>query len=431
MSLEQLPPELILLIADSLPSLKDVSTLLAISRKLYGTITPWFYRNGSKYFMNRMRIQRGDGLCGSTMSNWLMKHFTPRNLSPCVQRLPPQTIILFLMHLPRESINHDVNACRTLLVDQDVQRKALDRILQEDSVHLRRIYGLRGYLECVSEAISVNDMGTLALLLKHPTMHTDIETSGYHCIYHQGSQSVEGGRPCISGSVPCCVILTAAIRGDLELMTLLEEKGAHIDGICPRKIGDVLIRAVLRHDLQIVEYLVKNGADVYAKGTSGISALQVALHAGHDDAVRALLTHGARVDGFMETDGLQITALGYAVIFCKSDMVRILLELGARAAPTNGGSYSVIDFALSIHRDCQLRYTFLPCLKYQTLEVQAKDILGLVSEIIGQTPTSCILRDADVKCQTLELSFRKLYEEYKSHALGTDMLGCVCSMPTR
>jgi ankyrin repeat protein len=88
-----------------------------------------------------------------------------------------------------------------------------------------------------------------------------------------------------------------------------------------------LTAAADRGDLQIVNVLLKGGADVNAKGRNNWTALLLALQQDRDQVTNALLSQ-SNLDLKAETpDGM--TALMLAVWHQRPDAVRKLLQLGA------------------------------------------------------------------------------------------------------
>lgn len=96
-------------------------------------------------------------------------------------------------------------------------------------------------------------------------------------------------------------------------------------------------------NLAVMEMFLKAGADPngIAKMCSSVSplrtALMVAVEAGHEDAVKMLLRHGADIDGRPRLRTTR-TPLQYAAELGNADMVHLLLNPGELSAPADANS---------------------------------------------------------------------------------------------
>lgn len=105
---------------------------------------------------------------------------------------------------------------------------------------------------------------------------------------------------------------------DVEQQTLDNTKLTHINKITP------LILATQRNNIQLVQILVKYGADI-----KNSTALFVAAERGHAEVTKELIKLGAEVDEIGENN---FTPLYVAVKFNKEEVVKILLEEGQSKA---------------------------------------------------------------------------------------------------
>jgi len=93
-------------------------------------------------------------------------------------------------------------------------------------------------------------------------------------------------------------------------------------------IANPLIEAAKSGDMEKVQALLAEGAEVNAKGSErGVTALMLAVARVHTDTVKVLLAKGADVNAKL-TDGT--TALILAEKKGQKELVRILKEAGAK-----------------------------------------------------------------------------------------------------
>ena len=120
-------------------------------------------------------------------------------------------------------------------------------------------------------------------------------------------------------------LLTAATKGQLDVVKLLINKGADINA---RGKSDktALTVAASAGRWDMVKYLVEKGADINATGENDKTALMVAANAGRWDMVKYLVEKGANVNTTGENDK---TALMVAADKGQLDVVRFLVEKGA------------------------------------------------------------------------------------------------------
>lgn len=91
---------------------------------------------------------------------------------------------------------------------------------------------------------------------------------------------------------------------------------------------DSLLDACLENDLKSLAEVIDR-ENINAPVLDGLLPLQVAATAGHEDAVRALVRHGARVNATDNASAGKNAALHFAVLARRLHAVRALLELGA------------------------------------------------------------------------------------------------------
>ena len=139
-------------------------------------------------------------------------------------------------------------------------------------------------------------------------------------------------------------VLESLLRiGDADFLELLINSGIDISplrGVCG---GRHLLRAADQGYAQIIQILLKNGADANIPPCERypIPALQVATSQGYAHIVQVLLKAGANVNAVSAFSGLN-TALSAAVCWENVELVRILLTAGANIDSCTVGHKSAI-----------------------------------------------------------------------------------------
>lgn len=118
-------------------------------------------------------------------------------------------------------------------------------------------------------------------------------------------------------------IMAAALHGHIDLVKKLRGRGAEINnaGWTP------LIYASTGGQDAIVEYLLKEGADVNAVSPNGTSALMMAVREGKGSTVALLIARGADVNRRNQAGG---TALAWALRGNEQAMAAALRRAGAK-----------------------------------------------------------------------------------------------------
>ena len=108
-----------------------------------------------------------------------------------------------------------------------------------------------------------------------------------------------------------------------------------------------LIQAVATENMQALDALLKQHADVNERGTGGYTALIIAAASGNLPAVKKLLEAGAKME-IKSEDGWEMTALVAAVHEGHSDVAELLISKGAKtsgdlvALATNQGQADMV-----------------------------------------------------------------------------------------
>ncbi len=90
-------------------------------------------------------------------------------------------------------------------------------------------------------------------------------------------------------------LIMAAQFGEMDIVRYLVEQGADVNATMPEADGEQtpLRKAIERGDYEMVLYLVENGAEVNHKNSFGWTPLMSAVRRGYTDIMEYLLTQGA------------------------------------------------------------------------------------------------------------------------------------------
>ena len=143
-------------------------------------------------------------------------------------------------------------------------------------------------------------------------------------------------------------LIHAAKYGHIDLVRFLIAQGADVN--MGNILGDTALSlAVAWGHKNIVQLLLEHDADVNIPTVQGSTPLMVAARAGRIDMARMLLARGANIDwtpvsNTMSQEG--VTALITAAMFGQTDMVRFLLKNGAEVNRRMGfGGDTALDRA--------------------------------------------------------------------------------------
>ncbi|CAG9986134.1 unnamed protein product [Clonostachys byssicola] len=112
-----------------------------------------------------------------------------------------------------------------------------------------------------------------------------------------------------------------------------------------------LYSAVSARDLNLVQQLVEQGADINLKDENQLTALMLASRHGDVDTILYLIGQGADIDAYSSNS--KVTALLIAVKAGRRNVVRLLVEKGADISATDRSGWTVLHFA------CQRNYLAL------------------------------------------------------------------------
>ncbi|HUV29656.1 MAG TPA: ankyrin repeat domain-containing protein [Acidobacteriota bacterium] len=132
-------------------------------------------------------------------------------------------------------------------------------------------------------------------------------------------------------------IFTAAEQGDFEVVKKLVQENPQLVTATDDQGYSPLHKAAYNNHLNVVEYLISQGADVNSASGSGSTPLHGAAYYGHPEIVRVLLDGGAECD--------VVNAGGYTPLLSAAagnhgEIVRLLVNMGANvnASPSGGRS---------------------------------------------------------------------------------------------
>ena len=139
----------------------------------------------------------------------------------------------------------------------------------------------------------------------------------------------------ISSLIHADTLHDAAKAGDLQVVQKLIVQGADVNAKAVRD-ETPLMHAALAGNGDIVNYLLQRGADINARNASGLTALHAAAYAGQTEIVSLLIAKGAIVND--SSNHFETTPLLMATEENHIETVRSLLEHGAdiNAVEMNG-----------------------------------------------------------------------------------------------
>ncbi len=146
------------------------------------------------------------------------------------------------------------------------------------------------------------------------------------------------------------LIVAAQYPGNAEVLRMLLAKGVSAK---PRNgvlySANALFYAVNAGDTEMVELLLKNGADPMRKSVlfslAPFRPLEAAAFHEHGDVIRLLHKYGADVDSL---DGDGMSSLAWAALNYKPEAMKVLLELGAKRDRVDKFGFTPMDHTRAI-----------------------------------------------------------------------------------
>lgn len=147
----------------------------------------------------------------------------------------------------------------------------------------------------------------------------------------------------VDGSTP---LLIASTFSSSDAVRLLLMRGASVeqadmDGSTPIMFAE---------DPEVAKALLEQHASLKAVNHFGLNALMCAIN--HPDVARFLLGHGANVDAV--DSQFKRTALIYATLSAKPEMVQVLLDHGAKVGAKDAAGRTALDY-VRYHTDADSR----------------------------------------------------------------------------
>ena len=136
--------------------------------------------------------------------------------------------------------------------------------------------------------------------------------------------------------------------------------------------------------IEVLHSLLKYGADVDARGTSGMSALQLASVNGNSRVVDCLLDHGADPN-FQDDDLWRLTPVSLAAKFGYVEIVRLFLEYGANANLRDINGLTLLHHACSASGNSLVRLLLEHGATPNARDKKGRTPLHLVSSLLWHT----------------------------------------------
>jgi ankyrin repeat protein len=194
----------------------------------------------------------------------------------------------------------------------------------------------------------------LSFCLAFPAGAQDEESPGYPFDVAIDREDVEAVKellaagksantPIVTGDVTSTPLVKACWRKNMEIVRLLVEAGADVNGLEKTKVVNVKgevhwfikspLEEVVCNDLEIVRYLLSKGAKVNEKLTGGVTVLNLPAYQGDLETLEVLIAAGGDVNA---VDDIGYTPLKHAVMGRKPESIRLLVAKGAKVnqAPT-------------------------------------------------------------------------------------------------
>ena len=143
-------------------------------------------------------------------------------------------------------------------------------------------------------------------------------------------------------------LIIAASKGHKEIVQYLIKAGANVN-LSDHNGETALMDAASQGHKEIVQDLIKAGANVNLSNNNGTTALRAAVLKGHKEIVQDLIKAGSKVD-LLGKNG--VTALMVAVSQCHKEIVQDLIKAGADVdIKKNQGQTPLMLAALQGHKE--------------------------------------------------------------------------------
>lgn len=199
-------------------------------------------------------------------------------------------------------------------------------------------YGERWHLDCTKALYEASRRGRLNVFM-HLLAKADVLKVS---TYHDESMRLQTGVD--FEDIYSDALWEASANGHIEIMEVLLNQGVKADA-CWRQGGTALHEASRRGHLESVKVLLRRGADVSAKnGTRGDDSLQIACFHGQAEIVEELLRHGANA---RSDDSHHGSAIQAAASNGQNRIVHMLIKGGADVNDCGGRYANALQAASS------------------------------------------------------------------------------------
>ena len=134
----------------------------------------------------------------------------------------------------------------------------------------------------------------------------------------------------------------AAKVGDLQQVQQIVDEGANLDATLPRGETPIIVAALEGH-AGVVEFLIARGADVQARNDRGFNALHAAAYRGHLAIVELLVANEMSVND--ADNRFRATPLHLAAEDNRRNVAEFLIVQGADLEATEGNGYTPLTKA--------------------------------------------------------------------------------------
>ncbi|VUC24200.1 unnamed protein product [Clonostachys rosea] len=180
-----------------------------------------------------------------------------------------------------------------------------------------------------------DEVEIMRLLLDHGWEATELEEGIIllHGVVSQGNLEaarllLEKGIDAGGLSQGLAALHIAALRGNVDIAELLLANGADLEVGDEERQTSPLCTAVLARQHQMVEYLLKRGANPVAQTTDGATSISLAAFAGSMDLLRLMFEYGRDKEG-MTSERARI--FPGAVVAGNMELIELLLDSGVDA----------------------------------------------------------------------------------------------------
>jgi hypothetical protein len=203
----------------------------------------------------------------------------------------------------------------------------------------------RGQVELLQKMIEKGDNAEARRIIASHALYTACEAGQEAVVSVLLSKDVEIEEADSNGYTP---LMVAAKEGHANIVRLLTNKGASLEGRSLRLHETPLLRAISTDNEAIARLLLELGANTEARNRSDDTPLTIAIRKNNREAVRLLLEHGADRQATTKTGG---TPVQLAMELKNETVARMLLGKEERAKPSIGRGFA----GLSMNRSIPLR----------------------------------------------------------------------------